>query len=81
MTLESFARATRAVIGSPNPVMEAVLNIRDAAHDGEEVSVAHTFLETSSLRPWSGTDVSGSIGINRNDNKRSFELNEIVVSR
>jgi hypothetical protein len=26
-------------------VIEAVLNIRDAAHDGEEVAVAHAFLE------------------------------------
>jgi hypothetical protein len=28
-----------------SPVMEAVLNIRDTAHDREEVAAAHTFLE------------------------------------
>jgi hypothetical protein len=81
MTLESFPRATRAVIDWANPVIKAVLNIRNAAYDGEEVAVAHTFLETSNLRPWSGTDFTGSIGINRKDNKRSFELNGILVSR
>jgi hypothetical protein len=45
MTLESFPRAARTVIGSASPVIEGVLNIRDAAHDGEEVAVAHAFLE------------------------------------
>jgi hypothetical protein len=33
------------VIGSASPVIEAVLNMRDAAHDGEEVAVAHAFRE------------------------------------
>jgi hypothetical protein len=45
VTPESFPRAARAVIGSTSPVIEAVLNIRDAAHDGEEITVAHAFLE------------------------------------
>jgi hypothetical protein len=45
MTLEAFPRAARAVIGSASPVIEAVLNLRDAAHDEEEVAVAHAFLE------------------------------------
>jgi hypothetical protein len=31
--------------------MEAVLNIRDAAHDEEEVAVAHTFLEKVCFYP------------------------------
>jgi hypothetical protein len=35
MTLESFPRAARAVIGSASQVIEAVLNIRDATHDEE----------------------------------------------
>jgi hypothetical protein len=33
------------VIGSVSPVIEAMLTIRDAAHDGEEVTVAQVFLE------------------------------------
>jgi hypothetical protein len=45
MTLESFPLAAHAVIGSASPVIEAVLNIRDPAHDGEEVAAAHAFLE------------------------------------
>jgi hypothetical protein len=36
MTVESFSRTARGVIGSASPVMEAVLNMRD----GEEVAVA-----------------------------------------
>jgi hypothetical protein len=47
MTLESFPRAARAVIGSVSPVAEAVLNIRD----GEEVTVGDAFLEKVCFYP------------------------------
>jgi hypothetical protein len=45
MTLETSTRPSDLVIASASRLIEAVPSIRDAAHDGQEAAVAHTFLE------------------------------------